>query len=304
MAAYEGTDDAPPLTSAEFDALFRRLRDATVWGPDDRRGALNNLTPWHVLAAVGEVRSGHTVSLAAPIETVASQDNPDPCSHEMADEAGEPAAAPGLHFAMDSLAMNVHGNADSHIDALCHVIFNRTLYNGVDPGTVATGAGLRCRSTWPATGSWDRVRGVSWLEPGDHVTLAVRAERPAGRRHRRCRVRPVGHRRRRDELGAWDAARARAGLHPIALLLLAERGVAALGSDGNNDTAPSITAGVDFPIHVLAINAMGLHLLDYLRFEELAARCAEAGRWSFLCVIAPLRLPSATGSPVNPIAIL
>ena len=80
--------------------------------------------------------------------------------------------------------------------------------------------------------------------------------------------------------------------------------VAALGRDGNNDTAPSITAGVDFPIQVLAINAMGLHLLDYLRFEELAARCAEAGRWSFLCVIAPLRLPSATGSPVNPIAIL
>jgi hypothetical protein len=133
MAAYEGTDDAPPLTSAEFDALFRRLRDATVWGPNDRRGALNNLTPWHVLAAVGEVRSGHTVSLAAPIETVASQDNPDPCSHEMAGEAGDPAAAPGLHFAMDSVAMNVHGNADSHIDALCHVIFNRTLYNGVDP---------------------------------------------------------------------------------------------------------------------------------------------------------------------------
>jgi len=114
----------------------------------------------------------------------------------------------------------------------------------------------------------------------------------------------VGHRLRRDELGAWDAAQARAGLHPTALPLLAERGIAALGSDGNNDTAPSITAGIDFPIHVLAINAMGMHLLDYLRFEELVPRCVEADRWSFLCVIAPLRLPSATGSPVNPIAIL
>jgi hypothetical protein len=28
------------------------------------------------------------------------------------------------------------------------------------------------------------------------------------------------------------------------------------------------------------------------------------GRWSFLCVIAPLRLPTGTGSPVNPIAIV
>jgi hypothetical protein len=29
----------------------------------------------------------------------------------------------------------------------------------------------------------------------------------------------------------------------------------------------------------------------------------SAGQWSYLCVIAPLRLPGGTGSPVNPIAI-
>jgi hypothetical protein len=32
--------------------------------------------------------------------------------------------------------------------------------------------------------------------------------------------------------------------------------------------------------------------------------CEAAGRWSFLCVIAPLRLFRGTGSPVNPIAIM
>jgi kynurenine formamidase len=114
----------------------------------------------------------------------------------------------------------------------------------------------------------------------------------------------VGHRRRRDEQGPWDAAAARAGLHPAVLPLLAERRVAALGSDGNNDTAPSAVAGVDFPVHVLAVNALGLHLLDYLQFTELSQVCAEIGRWSFLSMIAPLRLPTGTGSPVNPIAIL
>jgi hypothetical protein len=31
--------------------------------------------------------------------------------------------------------------------------------------------------------------------------------------------------------------------------------------------------------------------------------CEELNRWSFLCVVAPLRLDAATGSPVNPIAI-
>jgi kynurenine formamidase len=85
---------------------------------------------------------------------------------------------------------------------------------------------------------------------------------------------------------------------------IAELGVAALGSDSNSDTAPSAVEGVDFPVHVLAINALGLHLLDYLQFEDLLPVCRASGRWSFLCVIAPLRLPGATGSPVNPIAIL
>jgi hypothetical protein len=56
-------------------------------------------------------------------------------------------------------------------------------------------------------------------------------------------------------------------------------------------------------LHVLATNAMGLHLLDYLDFEDLLALCQELRRWSFLCVLAPLRLPSGTGSPINPIAI-
>jgi kynurenine formamidase len=149
---------------------------------------------------------------------------------------------------------------------------------------------------------------VPWLEPGDHAT---EADLLAAERDQQVRIGQgdivlvrVGHRQRRSEQGPWDVAGSRAGLHPAALALLAQRRIAALGSDGNNDTAPSSVAGVAFPVHVLAVNALGLHLLDYLQFAELTQACAAAGRWSFLCVIAPLRLPTGTGSPVNPIAIL
>ena len=92
-------------------------------------------------------------------------------------------------------------------------------------------------------------------------------------------------------------------MHPAALELLAERRIAVLGSDGNNDAAPSAAEDVDFPVHMLAVNAMGLHLLDWLQGDALVAVWEELNRWSFLCVIAPLRLRAATGSPVNPIAI-
>jgi len=225
-------------------------------------------------------------------------------------------AGRGLSFSMDRIAMNIHGNADSHIDALCHVIFDGTLYNGVTADTVTTTGATELSIGVAADGivgrgvllDVPRSRGVPWLEPGDHVTVddVLATERDQGVRIGQgdiVLVR-VGHRRRRDEQGPWDAARARAGLHPEVLPLLAERRVAALGSDGNNDTAPSAVAGIDFPVHVLTVNALGLHLLDYLQFTELRQVCAETGRWSFLCVIAPLRLPTGTGSPVNPIAIV
>ena len=48
---------------------------------------------------------------------------------------------------------------------------------------------------------------------------------------------------------------------------------------------------------------MGMPLLDNANFEELAATCAELGRWEFQLVIAPLVVEGGTGSPVNPIAV-
>jgi kynurenine formamidase len=225
-------------------------------------------------------------------------------------------APPGLSFSMDRIAMNIHGNADSHIDALCHVVFDGELYNGVSASTVTEEGATELSIALAENGivgrgvllDVPRARGVRWLEPGDHVTEAdlLTAEQAQGVRIRRGDIVfvRVGHRRRRKERGPWNAAAARAGIHPSVLPVLAEREIAALGSDGNNDTAPSAVTGVDFPVHVLAVNAMGLHLLDYLNFTSLAPACADLGRWTFLCVIAPLRMPTGTGSPVNPIAIL
>jgi kynurenine formamidase len=313
----QAADTSPKhLSRDEFAELMHRLRGSAGWDATDRRGALNHLTPAHRIAAAAEVRLGQHVTLARPIETESAADDPEPPRHDMTGAVGDHHLSRGVDFAMDRFSMDVHGNATSHIDALCHVIWDSKLYNDV-PVDVVTPEGATSLSIDVIRDGIvgrgvlldiPRLRGTPWLEPGDDVTIAELrdAEQAEG-----VLVGPgdllfvrVGHGARREQLGAWDAASARAGLHPNALEFVAERKVAALGSDGNNDTAPSAVDGVDFPVHALAMNALGLHLMDYLQFEDLAPMCEAHGRWTFLAVVAPLRLPHATGSPVNPIAIL
>ncbi|WP_406363067.1 cyclase family protein [Streptomyces sp. NBC_00715] len=314
-AAQPGRGAHPRESRAAFDALYARLRQvADDAASPDRPGAPTGITRATVLAAAAEVRTGLTVSLASPIDTRSAPDDPHPAVHRITTRPRT--AAAGLQFATDRFAMSVHGDADSHLDALCHVVYDGTLHGGV-PASTVTDEGATALSVASLHDGLvgrgvlldiPRLRGVPWLEPGDCVTYddLVAAE---AAQHVRVGAGDillvrVGHRRRREELGPWDAARDRVGLHPAAVEFLAERRVAVLGGDGNNDTAPSPTDGVDFPVHVLALHALGVYLMDYLRFEDLVPLCAEAERWSFLCVVAPLRLPAATGSPVNPIAIL
>jgi kynurenine formamidase len=307
----EGTE--AEISATEFRELFERVSNWGRWGPDDERGALNYLTPERVAAAAGLVRSGRTVSLSRPLNTEREPDNPEPADHRMTMLDGSDSH--GLAFVKDYIGVDYHNDSHSHLDALCHVSYDGRLYNGRPADSVsAAGAavetvevlkdGLMGRGVLLDI---PRARGVRWLEPGDSVLPGDldQAERSAGVRLGEGDILLVrtGHATRLDELGPWDTAGSKAGLHPSCAPFLAERRVAALGCDGNSDTAPGITEGVGFPIHVLALTAMGVHLLDYLHLRELAAVSEEAGRWEFLFVAAPLRIAGGTGSPLNPIAV-
>jgi kynurenine formamidase len=81
-----------------------------------------------------------------------------------------------------------------------------------------------------------------------------------------------------------------------------ERGVAILGSDVVQDVRPSRVEGVNQPIHQMALMALGTPLIDNCDLEALAEAAAQRRRWAFLLTINPLRIPGATGGPVNPIA--
>jgi kynurenine formamidase len=304
------------VSAEEFRALFRAVSSWGRWGEQDERGALNELTPERVAAAAGLVREGVSVSLSLPLNTEAAADNPSPAVHLMTMHGETVTGSGSLQVAKDFVGADYHNEGHSHIDAFCHIAYQGSLYNG-KPAEAVTARGATADSIEVLKDGLvgrgvlvdvPRLRSVSWLEPGENVFRddLEAAERDQGISLGAGDVLLVrtGLVRRLAELGPWETAVAKAGLHPTAMPFLAERGIAALGSDGNSDTAPSTTEGIAFPIHVLALNAMGVHLFDYLQLEDLAAACDRAGRWEFLFVAAPLRVPGGTGSPVNPIAVL
>jgi kynurenine formamidase len=303
------------VSAERFSALFAALSVWGRWGEDDERGALHQLTPDRIAAATRLVRDGVSVTLGLPLNTESGLHNPHPAIHYMTPESGADIGSGSLHFLKDYVGADYHNDGHTHIDALCHIAYDGFLYNG-QPEDAVTADGAQVNAIDILKDGLigrgvlldiPRVRGVRWLEPGEHV---YRRDLEAAETGQAVAVAAgdillvnTGHARRLGELGPWDTAHAKAGLHPSAMSFIAERGVAVLGSDGNSDTAPSSTAGVDFPIHVLAINAMGVHLLDYLQFEDLRAACEGSGRWEFMFVAAPLRIANGTGSPINPIAI-
>ncbi|MEU2778089.1 cyclase family protein [Streptomyces sp. NPDC007162] len=303
----------PVVPRAEFDALFAALRTWGRWQRADR-GAFNLVTAGHARRAAALVRSGTVVPTALPWNTRAGPDNPTPALHHMTDLGDVESPEPATH--KDFVAADYHGKGITHLDALSHVAYRGELYDGrrardhVDAGGARFGA-VSALGPLVTTGvllDMPAVLGVDWLEPGRAVRAAdvLAAERALGVTvgEGDAVLLRSGHARRRRERGAWDSAASSAGFHVDALPLLAERGIALLGGDGDSDVRPSPVPGVHSPVHALAVAALGVPLLDNLDLEALSAAAAEAGRYTFMLVVAPLDIPGGTGSPVNPVAVL
>jgi len=238
------------MSLAEFDRLFESLKNWGRWGPDDEKGTLNYITPDKVRAAATLVRSGRSVSMTIPINTVAGPDNSNPAIHYMNTTFDVDIGSGELRFATDFLGMQFHGDCHTHIDALCHIAYQGQLYNGRPAGLVTSRGALGLDITTYAHGivgrgvliDMPRLRGVKWLEPGEAVTRAEieAAEAAQGVRlgEGDIMVFRTGHHRRRLELGAWDVGytgEGRAGLDPYSLSLLHERQVAVFLPDGDGD---------------------------------------------------------------------
>jgi kynurenine formamidase len=294
-----------PRNAEEFDEMFQEINNWGRWGADDELGTMNLVTPEKTREAAGLVESGRTVSLSHNPMADEFPDNPDAAfNHTM-----------GRTFRSDTYEFTYHGYGVSHIDSLCHFLWNDRLYNDFDPsesGPEGCGKlGIQNLKSGIVTRGilldFPRLKGVDYLEPQTPIYIEdIEAwEEQAG-----VRVSPgdaifvrTGRWALRAEQGPFQVSGNSAGLHASVLPWIKERGVALVGSDVATDVMPSLVEGVVQPVHTMLIAGLGTNIFDNMDLEALAEAAAEEDRWEFMLTAGPIPVDGGTGSPLNPIAV-
>ena len=214
---------------------------------------------------------------------------------------GEYTGPAGHSSACESIALGCH--VGTHIDALCHYSCHGKLHGGQEAASVQSYAGglqaLSAETIGPILrrGVLLDIAGPTILAPDFEITPAHLEAAQAVEIHPGDVVLL-----RTGWATYWDDPRKFiSGVHGpgpglAAARWLSGRGIFAAGSDTlafEKVPAPAM------PVHVHLLVEAGIHIMECLNLEELAA----ARVYEFQFVAAPLKIVGATASPIRPFAI-
>jgi kynurenine formamidase len=304
------------LNPGDVVSLLNSLSNWGKWGIDDQLGTLNYITPKKVAEAAASVLSGRVVSIAHDmiITSPAAPDERPAGLHSYVSPAKLRVfrTQSGDTFS-DELTIPGHGYAMTHIDALAHCTYDEHIYNGVPVAEAITDKGVQVGDvaamrdgvvTRGVLLDITKVRGSDPLDSTDTVTMhdLEEAEKLSGTTVESgdavfVRV-GVGLR-----VKTQNDIDFRLGLSPDCAIWLNDREVSLFGSDCPEKIPSGYEPAFRIPFHQAVMVRLGLALLDNVAMEPMAAACAEEGRNHFMFTMAPLRIPHATCSAVNPLIL-
>lgn len=282
------------------------------WGDDDERGAINLIGESKRLEAAACIRAGQSISLSMPLNTKPGPFNPAPVEFELGTSPWGDSAG----YAHDRVTLECHDRNITHIDALCHIWDGRGMWGGRQPDVLKPEG-----SCWADVDAWrDGIvtRGLLLDIPALRGTTHVTVDEPVHGWELDAAARAAGTEPKpgdalcvyggraaweREARDSWDTypPEVRPGLHASCVDYLRDHDVAVLVWD-LVDARPAIEGG-PWPVHG-ALISLGIALVDHAKLDSLVELCRQRDQHTFMLVIAPLRIPGATGSAVNPIAIL
>ena len=294
-----------------FETLMETLSNTHRWGAEDALGTLNFITPQKRLEAAQLIRTGKTLSLAFPLDTVQSHYNRNPLEHRFSkDDLWK-----GSVFNSDYYGLAYHGSMHSHIDGLTHITHQGKIYNGFSINTITERGAQRLGIENMQNGIVSRaliidlpkLKGVDYIPSG---TAIYAKDLQAFEQQFGVQIQTgdvlllyTGRWIEWSENPHWEPFARAAGLHYSAMEYLYQKQIAVLGSDGINDVFPSPHPTQSAPVHKLALVAMGLPLLDNLNLEAVVKAAENEKRWAFFFVASPLIVNGGTGSPLNPLIV-
>ncbi len=318
------------MTDISGDALARLLehcpRNWGRWGADDEIGALNYLTPDEVRTGLAVARDGRVFTLGAPLADPAGDPvfpgRWAPRRFMVADHAGFRAGhlhpiPGGMEFADDYITG--FSQASTHCDALGHMWYDDTLWNGYPSDS--TNGGMRKAGIAPISrhgivgrcvlldiAAFRDKAALGRAETFDHTDLLACA------RAQNVEIAPRSILLvRTGWLGALTDGREAIGqdywepgltFSPDLVAWFDAMQIPCLVTDTlANETTYEPHSGIMLPLHAALMRNLGIVFTETAWLDDLAADCARDRRFEAFYSASPLQVVGGTGGSINPVVI-
>lgn len=286
-----------------------RARCPSRWGPGDQRGSGNHMKPENVLRAMklvtaGEViELGHVLSPAMPffgtrrfdLHTKRTFMNPQP----------------NRRGSNEELVVSEIGQVGTQLDGFAHQTIGGSMYNCYPVDENGTRNGFESLGVQNVGALVSRgvlidvaaLKGVEMLADTYEISEQDLDQALARQKLQLQKGDVILIHTGWGKLWGRDNARYARGSPGIGIAAaewLVRQDPMIVGSDNSSvEVNPNPDPDVSLPIHQIMLVVNGIHLLENVKLDVLAAR----GVYEFAFVVQPLKVQGGTGSTVAPIAI-
>jgi kynurenine formamidase len=284
-------------------------RCPSKWGAGDQRGAGNHMKAATVLNAAKLIKTGEVIELGR----VLNESMPLSAGRHF-DLLTKPSTAPlgaNQRISNEELVVAEIGQVGTQFDGFAHQTHGNSLYNCFKLNEIVNRDGFSKLGIQNVGALFTRgvlldvakFKGVAML--GDSYEITV-ADLEGTMKRQNTTINPGDAVIVHTGWGTlWGKENERYGRGnpgigvPAAQFLIAKDPML-LGADtAPVEVNPNPDKALSIPIHQLALVVNGVHLLENLKLDELAAKNV----YEFALILQPLKLEGATGSTVAPIAV-